>query len=66
MSVYSDFDIGAQATVQGIVVFVKDNKTGRCVRIGIIQPENIRNIARNFTLRSFEVEDMRKELGLPE
>lgn len=60
------FDIGAEATVQGVVLYIRESATGKSVRVGVIQPENVRNIARNLTLRSFEVEDMRKALGLPE
>lgn len=66
------YDIGVQASLAGVILLARDSKNPEKVfKIGIIgDPARARDIAHNFTLASFEVEEMRKaiidDLDLPD
>lgn len=49
------------ATMEGVRMFYVDPDTGERKGIFVVEPDFARRIAENLTLRSFAVEDMRKE-----
>lgn len=60
---YGNYDIriGVGHDINGVQLYIKHPITGEQVRVMQVEPEFARTIAHNFTLASFECEDLRRE-----